>query len=63
MFVGKASVEHLKGVSIRYAPALLLNIRLGRNGLPGTFINNGHKKLYNIGPRIYKNSIESMKGG
>ncbi len=30
------SVEHLKSASIRQAPALLLNIRLGWKGLPET---------------------------
>jgi hypothetical protein len=29
-------VEHLKGASLGYAPALPTNIRLGWNGLPGT---------------------------
>jgi hypothetical protein len=39
MFVCKARslprVEHLKGVSLGYAPALPANIRLGWKGLPG----------------------------
>jgi hypothetical protein len=29
-------VEHLKGASSRWAPALPANIRLGWKGLPGT---------------------------
>ncbi len=29
-------VEHLKGASLRQAPALLVNIRVGYKSLPGT---------------------------
>jgi hypothetical protein len=40
MFVGKAManlrLEHLKGASLGYAPALPTNIRLGWRSLPGT---------------------------
>jgi hypothetical protein len=40
MFVGEPGdqpkVEHLKGASLGYAPALSANIRLGLKGLPQT---------------------------
>jgi len=29
-------VEHLKGASLKWAPGLTANIRLGLKGLPGT---------------------------
>jgi hypothetical protein len=62
IFVGKARiysrVEHLKGVSIWWALALLENIQLGWKDLLWTNplayyndLNYGFKKAYNIGPR------------
>jgi hypothetical protein len=65
MFVGKARslpyprVEHLKGASLRLAPALPSNIRLGWKGLPWTnalaYYEHSklrRKKFYNIEPRL-----------
>ncbi len=51
-------MENLKGASLVQALALLVNIRLGWKGLPGTntlaynknFVSYDRKKVYNIGP-------------
>jgi hypothetical protein len=39
-------VEHLKGASLRQAPALTANIRLGWKGLAGTNTRAYYKNLY-----------------
>ncbi len=39
-------MEHLKGASLRYAPALSANIKLGWKGLPGTHTLAYYENLY-----------------
>ncbi len=57
-------LEDLKGSSLGLALALLVNIKVGWNGLPvtnkhysllRTLVNYERKKLYEIDPRMHRN--------